>query len=95
MQVQPPNANLLKTNAGQCSRHGKVTLEAFLPEAMGQGAAARLAAPGGAGQHLGRRPRARRDGAAMLDQDAAFGEVHVAPVASASEDVACSGAAAA
>jgi hypothetical protein len=25
MQVQPPNANLLKTNPGQCSRHGKVT----------------------------------------------------------------------
>jgi hypothetical protein len=23
--VQPPNANLLKTNAGHCSRHGKVT----------------------------------------------------------------------
>lgn len=27
MQVQQPNANPLKTNAGQCSRHGKVTQE--------------------------------------------------------------------
>jgi hypothetical protein len=36
-----------------------------------------------------------RDGAALLDQDVAFGNVRVKPVAPASEDVARPGAAAA
>jgi segregation and condensation protein A len=70
-------------------------LEAFLPEAMGQGAAARLQRRAALASTLVAGLELSRDGAAILDQDAAFGEVHVAPATLASEDLTRSSTAAA
>ena len=70
-------------------------LETFLPAAVGQGAAARLQRRAALASTLVAGLELSRDGSAKLDQDAAFGEVRVAPVAPAGEGVTRPGAAAA
>jgi segregation and condensation protein A len=70
-------------------------LETFLPVAEGQGPAVRLQRRAALASTLVAGLELCRDGAAVLDQGAAFGEVRVKPVVPASEDVTRSNAAAA
>jgi segregation and condensation protein A len=70
-------------------------LEAFLPAGEGQGPTARLQRRAALASTLVAGLELSREGAAVLDQDAAFGEVRVAPATLASEDVTRSSKAAA
>ena len=69
--------------------------EAFLPVAVGQGSVARLQRRAALASTLVAGLELSRDGSAKLDQDAAFDEVRVAPVAPTGAGLTRHGAAAA